>query len=178
MEKMARRRYQEGSLLLRGKRSPAWYGRWREDVILEGHIKRIRKTEFLGYKKEFPTQKLALRELHRRLAEVNRPNNRPLRSETFAQFSDWWGKNVLPQFKPSSQETFGCQLRMHLIPSFGNYLMKDIHWQMIQSFIEEAQASARTKKNMVYTLRSMWSSARAGGWVNHNPFEDLPGFAN
>jgi len=30
---MARRRYQRGSVFLRGKRHPAWFGRWREDVI-------------------------------------------------------------------------------------------------------------------------------------------------
>lgn len=170
---MARRRYQQGSLLLRGKRTPAWFGRWREDVIVEGRVKRIRKTEFLGYRKDFPTRKLAMRELELRLAEINRPDRRPLRSETFSQFCDWWTKNVLPQFKPSTQEGYGSQVRNHLLPFFGKYLMKDIQWQIIQSFIQEAQACARTRKNMVYTLKAMWNSARAGGWVNHDPFEDL-----
>jgi len=170
---MARRRYQQGSLFLRGKNNPAWFGRWREDVIVNGQIKRIRKCEFLGYKKTFPTMKLAMRELELKLAAVNRPDNRPLRSETFVQFCDWWKTNVLPEMKPSSQMAFSSQLRVHLIPFFGNYLMKDIHWQLIQSFVAVCKSSPKTRKNLVFTLRLMWQSARAGGWVNHNPFDDL-----
>ena len=30
---MARRRYQKGRVVLRGKANPVWVGRWREDVI-------------------------------------------------------------------------------------------------------------------------------------------------
>jgi Phage integrase, N-terminal SAM-like domain len=126
---MARRRYQKGSVFLRGKRDPVWIGRWREDVIVNNEVKRIRKSEFLGYKKDFPTMKLALRELEARLAPVNRPNSRPLRTETFSQFSTWWAKNVMTQFKRSSRSAFASQLRVHLVPYFGRLLMKDIEWR-------------------------------------------------
>ena len=170
---MARRRYQRGSVFLRGRRNPAWFGRWREDVIEGDQVKRVRRCEFLGYKKDFPTERLALRELEARVAPVNRPNNRPLRSETFAQFCGWWKKNVLTEFKPSSQASFSSQLRVHFLPYFGPYLMKDIQWQTVQTFIATRAAGAKTRKNLIFTLKLIWSSARAGGWVAHNPFEDL-----
>ena len=37
---MARRRYQKGRVFLRGKKNPVWVGRWREDVIENGRIRR------------------------------------------------------------------------------------------------------------------------------------------
>jgi len=160
-------------VFLRGRRNPAWFGRWREDVIEGDQVKRVRRCEFLGYKKDFPTERLALRELEARVAPVNRPNNRPLRSETFAQFCGWWKKNVLTEFKPSSQASFSSQLRVHFLPYFGPYLMKDIQWQTVQTFMATRAAGAKTRKNLIFTLKLIWSSARAGGWVAHNPFEDL-----
>src|SRR6266568_1485055 len=43
-EQMARRRFQRGRLILRGKREKVWVGIWREDVIqADGSTDRIRK---------------------------------------------------------------------------------------------------------------------------------------
>lgn len=56
---MARKRFQRGSVHLRGK-TPMWYGRYHEDVIEHGGgRKRIRRNVPLGTKKEYPTQRLA-----------------------------------------------------------------------------------------------------------------------
>lgn len=173
MDSVARRRYQRGSVVLRGKIRPAWIGRWREDLIVNGRVKRIRKSEFLGYKKDVPTMKLALRELEARVAPVNRPDYRPSRSETFNQFSDWWKEAVLPQFKGSSREAFLSQLRVHLVPFFGSFMMKDINYQVIQTFIQKCPRSGKTCQNLIFTLHLMWKSARAGAWVSHDPFEGL-----
>lgn len=44
-EEMARPRYQDGSLFIRGKRIKAWVARWREDVIREdGTLQRRQRT--------------------------------------------------------------------------------------------------------------------------------------
>src|SRR5580692_6883704 len=49
LEKMARRRFQRGSVLLRGKRKPKWVGRWREDAINpQGKPIRFNRKEVLG----------------------------------------------------------------------------------------------------------------------------------
>ena len=63
---MARRRYQNGSLVPnRGiPTSGRWVGRWREDVIQpDGTIKRQYMWETLGAIQDYPTRKLALRAL-------------------------------------------------------------------------------------------------------------------
>jgi hypothetical protein len=103
-ERMARRRFQRGSVFLRGTRELVWVGRWREDVIeLSGKLVRIRKTEVLGTKKDLPTKKLALRELGLRLAPINSGTYRALRVATFAEFADLWKRSVLTQHKPATQ---------------------------------------------------------------------------
>ena len=87
-QKMARRRFQGGSVFLRGTRDPVWVGRWREDVIgSDQKIKRVGRKEILGTKKDFPTKKLALRELGIRLAPINSVGYRALRVATFAEFA-------------------------------------------------------------------------------------------
>jgi len=50
---VARRRYQMGSLAVRGKRRKVWVARWREDVKKpDGTLGRIRRAEVLGNKNE------------------------------------------------------------------------------------------------------------------------------
>jgi hypothetical protein len=49
-ERMARKRFQHGQLILRGGRHPVWVGRWREDVIRDGKIERVHMCETLGTK--------------------------------------------------------------------------------------------------------------------------------
>lgn len=171
---MARRRYQRGSVVLRGKREPVWVGRWREDVIdSDGSIRRIRKNEVLGSKRDFPTERLALRELEARISHINQLNYRPLRTETFAQFATWWKTNVLPSHRPSTQSAVRSQLKVALIPFFGPFPMREIDYRAIQSYISRFRGAPKTCRNHILTLQMMWHAAKAGGWVNHKPFEDL-----
>lgn len=54
-ESMARRRYQKGRVILRGKVNSVWVGRWREDVIgADGVTRRIERSEFSAASREFP----------------------------------------------------------------------------------------------------------------------------
>lgn len=73
---LARRRYQKGRVFLRGIKNPVWVGRWREDVIEDGRIRRPERSEVLGSKSDIPTKRLALRELEKRLTVVNDPRYR------------------------------------------------------------------------------------------------------
>lgn len=46
---MARPRYQDGSMFIRGKRNKVWVARWREDLIREdGSLHRTQRTVVLG----------------------------------------------------------------------------------------------------------------------------------
>ena len=54
-----------------------WIGRWREDVIVNGEIKRVLGWNPLGTIKDYPTRKLALRALEDRLLTINNVSYRP-----------------------------------------------------------------------------------------------------
>src|SRR5947209_16404381 len=73
---LARRRFQRGSLFVRGKERRVWIGRWREDVIEAGQVRRVYRSEVIGTLAEFPTRKLAMRQLETWLSTVNDPRYR------------------------------------------------------------------------------------------------------
>lgn len=163
---LARRRYQKGSLALRGDK---WVGRWREDILENGRVRRLNRKEVLGTKSEFPTKRLAQRELDRRLSVINSPTYRARPHATFQEFADRWSATVLPQMKPSTQSAIRSQLRKSL--SFFNPLpMQDITALTVQSFIAQSTVSPKTVRNAIATLRSMWNTAKAWGYVIHDPF--------
>ena len=174
LEKMARRRFQRGSVLLRGKRKQKWVGRWREDVIdKQGKLVRINRKEVLGTKGEFPTKKLALRELERRIAPINNANYRALRTATFAEFAEIWKNNALTQHKQSTQLAVRSQLKKWLVPSLGAYAMREIRGQAIQVFVQSCSLAPKSCRNLVLTLLIMWKSAKGWDYVSHDPFEGL-----
>jgi integrase len=174
LEKMARRRFQRGSVLLRGKRKPKWIGRWREDVInSDGRLVRINRKEVLGSKKDFPTKKLAMRELELRIAPINSINYRALRTATFAEFAAIWKDNALTQHKQSTQLAVRSQLKKWLVPYFGSCAMREVGGQTIQMFVQRCSLAPKSCRNLILTLRMMWGSAKAWGYVSHDPFEGL-----
>lgn len=167
---MSRRRYQRGTLVERGDR---WYGRWREDVLVDGRLKRVGKNEVLGTKKDYPTRRLALRALEQRLSTVNSPMYRARPTAKFADFSDRWDAMVLSQHKPSTQTAIRSYVRRYLKPAFGEWQLKDISTPLIQVFISESKLSPKTIRNLIATLRMMWNSAKAWGYVAHDPFQGI-----
>jgi integrase len=165
---LARRRYQKGSVFLRGKKCPVWVGRWREDVIEDGHLRREYRSEVLGSKSDYPTKRLALRELEKRLSVVNNPRYRARPTATFAEFASRWESLVLTQHKPSTQITIRSHARKHLIPYFGRWQMREIELEEVQRFVSSVKASPKTAKNLFATIQMMWKSALAWGYVTHN----------
>lgn len=171
---MARTRYQEGSLKLRkGKKRSTWYGTWRIDVIEDGQVVRKQISEALGTVEDFPTRKLARRELDRRLAEINDPNYRARPITTFKEFAEQWLKTVLTQFKPSYQSSEKSRINRHLIPALGSVKMRDITGDLLQSWVSGMKLSPKTIKNVVTTLQTMWVQAKEWNHVGHDPFGGL-----
>src|SRR6266567_7654928 len=77
-EAMARKRFQRGSLLLRGKQTKKWVAKWREDVIQpDGVVRRVQRKEVLGTLADYKTKRLAERALMQRLSEVNSNTYKP-----------------------------------------------------------------------------------------------------
>ena len=173
-QRMARRRFQRGTVFLRGSRNPAWVGRFREDVIEPGgQVRRICRKITLGYKTEIPTKRLALRELESKLGGINAYDYQPTRVATFSQFVAIWRKDVLPMHRPSTQSSVDSVLRNWIEPFFGAFPLRDINTHSVQSFIHHCTRGARTVKNLILVMKMVWKSAKAWGYVTHNPFDSL-----
>jgi integrase len=165
---MARRRFQKGRLLLRGKRTPQWIGRWREDVITpDGSVRRIEKSTILGTKAELPTRRLAARRLEVLLARVNAPGYRPVRVATLDAFAERWKLEVLAQHKPSSRHSAGSHLKVHILPELGNMNLDQIGRENQQVFATRLSktVSRKTVMNVLGTLSSMLNKAKEWGYV-------------
>jgi len=173
---MARRRYQKGSLVPKTgiPKNGLWIGRWREDMIQsDGSIARPYKWEVLGTIHDYPTRKLALRAIEARLSTINSPTYRARPTATFTEFANRWEATVLCQHKPSRQCAIRSQIRKWLLPAFNNCALKDLEGQRLQAFVSACEASPKTIRNLVTTVRMMWNSARAWGYVAHDPFDGL-----
>lgn len=171
---MARRRFQAGTVFLRGKRNPTWFGQYRESEIGEANQERrvLRKVR-IGTKRDFATKRLAQRELEARIAPVNSLTYRGVRAATFREFATIWQNNALTSMKASSQPPIKSQIQKWLIPYFGNCNMRDIGGAMVQMFLSSAKLSAKSKKNLVTTMRILWKSAKGWGYASHDIFEGL-----
>ncbi len=168
---MARRRYQQGQL---SSVKGSWIARWREDVITSsGEVRRIRKKEAIGTLKQFPTKRLAQRELDRRLKEVNAEDYRPRPQATFAEFAERWMESVMKQHKPSSQSSEKSHIKRVLIPRFGPVSLKDINAEAVQVFVSSQQGAPKTARNLICTMRMMWKTAKDWGYISHDPFLSL-----
>jgi integrase len=115
------------------------------------------------------------RALEERLTEINALTYRARPTATFREFATKWQKDVLTQLKPSTGPADRSRIKMHLIPEFGDQCMKDISTQHIQAMIARKQAclSAKSIRNLVATLRMMWTQARAWGYTQQDPFFGL-----
>jgi hypothetical protein len=92
-DSLARKRYQKGSLTLtKNSRGKFWVAQWREDEIRQGQYRRVHCKQIIGSLKEFPTERLAQRELDRRLAEVNSPTYRAKPAANFDDFAIGWSE--------------------------------------------------------------------------------------
>jgi hypothetical protein len=132
---MARKRFQRGSVYLCG-RKPMWYGSYREDIVGEnGERRRIRRNVLLGSKKEYPTQRLAERELDRLLLRINDPGYRPSRVATVAEFVERWKKQVLSQRKPSTKKAAESHLGAYILPRLGKLRLDDLGVENQQMFV-------------------------------------------
>jgi integrase len=76
------------------------------------------------------------------------------------------------QLKPSSQSATRSQLKNQL-GHFDGLNLRDIQPAVVQTFVTTCKASPKTIRNAVMTLRSMWSTAKAWGYVTHDPFDGL-----
>jgi integrase len=176
---VARKRYQQGSLILRGTRVKKWYGRWLEDELQpDGSIIRIHRSEVLGDKSEFPTKRLAQRELDRRLAAINSPIYKAKPSASFEDFAEKWKSKVMIHHEGSTQDSEKSEVKAW-VANLGGMRLRDISTEVVQDVITlwskpgKDKRSEKTIRNRVATLRLVWASAKAWGYVTHDVCQDL-----
>jgi len=165
---LARKRYQTGSVFLRGK-NPVWIGRYREDVIRpDGKVVRKRRSVVLGTKKEFPTKRLAERRFEQSLARVNAIGYRPGRVTTLGDFIERWKIEVLSKQEPSSIRAVRSHLKCYIVPHLRQLRLDQLGVENQQSFVTrvaEAGVSRKTVLNVIGTLSSMLNTAKDWGYT-------------
>lgn len=176
---VARRRYQQGSLILRGKTVKKWYGRWLEDEIQpDGSIIRVHRSDVLGDKSEFPTKRLAQRELDRRLAAINSPIYKAKPTANFEDFAEKWKGKIMIHHEGSTQDSEKSEIKAW-VAALGGMRLRDISTEVVQDVITlwskpgKDKRSEKTIRNRVATLRLLWASAKAWGYVTHDVCQDL-----
>jgi integrase len=170
---MARRRYQKGSLIQKGTREKCWYARWLDDVIRDGQLTRIHRCQKIGTLEEFPTKRLAWREMEKVLATVNSSAYRPTVEVSFLQLSTKWKAMILPQHKPASQASEKGHIDRHLVPFFGPMSLNEITGEVVQRFVTSTKVAPKTIRNITDTFRLVWKTGKAWGYVKHDPLEGV-----
>jgi integrase len=172
---LMRRRYQKGTLLLRGKREPVWIGRWLDDEVRsDGTIHRRHKSAVLGLASEL-SKREARRELDKILAPINAGLRSPRHVITFSEFAERWKQDVMVHHKASGQTSERAHIAKWLVPAFGDCSICDIDTQTIQRSVTvwSKKAAPKTVRNILATMRIIWKTARAWGYVEHDPFAAL-----
>ena len=172
-ENMARPRYQDGSLFVRGKRTKVWIARWREDVIREdGTLDRTQRTVVLGALSEL-SKREARALLQKRVSEINQGRYRARPMMTLERFArDHWQAGALLALKPSSASYYNLQLEKRILPALGAYRLCDVNRPVIQQFLLEHKRkgySSSTVHGIRTTLAKVLQAAVEHGYLESNP---------
>ena len=166
---MARRRYQQGRMFLRGKPGQRkWIGRFRVDVIgQDGQVRRKERSVILGPEKEL-TEKLARRKLEPFLATINSSEYRASRVATVGEFAERWKLEVLVQRKKSTIYAAQSHLKAHIIPQLGSMRLDELGQELLQQFSTRLsrKMSRKTLRNVLSTLASMLGTARKWNYAS------------
>ena len=163
-----RRRFQKGRLVIRGTRNPQRCGIYREDVLKDGAIHRVRRTVRLG-----PASKLSERAAWAKfqpyLDRVNTAVQMPPKSGmTLEAFVQEWRSNVATNLEASTVRAANSHLRAHIIPKLGAFVLPEVGTKVVQAFVTSLATcglSRKTVENILLTLSSILSKARAWGYA-------------
>jgi len=167
-----RRRFQKGTLIVRGK-IPVRCGVYRDDVLQpNGTFKRVQRCVILG-----PVSSLSERAAWKRfqpyLDTVNAAAKLPPKTgKTLEQFVQEWRTSVAVTLKGSTVRAYDSHLRSHILPRLGSLTLTEIDAKTVQAFVAYLANGRRSKKtveNVLMTLSSLFRTARAwqyacGSW--------------
>jgi integrase len=172
-----RRRFQKGTLIVRGK-VPVRCGVYREDVLqADGTFKRLQRCAVLGPVNSL-SERAAWKAFQPYLDRVNAAAKLPPKNgKTLERFVQEWRTSVSVNLKGSTVRAMESHLRAHILPKLGSLSLTEINTKEVQSFVAYLATGGRSSKtveNVLMTLTSLFSTARAwkyacGSW----PLEEL-----
>lgn len=165
---LSRRRYQKGTVEIHNNQ---WTLRYLEDVLqADGFVKRCNRRVYLGGSPPKMTEKMARRLAEPIMAEANGVT-KPKQLSTLSEFVARWQPLCMP--KTETARNFRTALHKHLIPVFGKRQLAEIQTEDLQRFISQVQTGPANLHNIIKCFRAIWKSAKAWGYVKHNPFADV-----
>ncbi|MGB8478185.1 MAG: site-specific integrase [Acidobacteriaceae bacterium] len=148
-------------------------GRWLEDEIQpDGSIKRVHRSEVLGTQKDFPTKRLAKRELDGHVAVVNSPSYRARPTATFRELTEKWKALVMCNHEESSQRSEKSDIKAW-VAAIGEIQIRDIGCELLQEVVNGWACSPKTIKNRVGTFRLIWDKAKIWKYTADTVYEGL-----
>src|SRR5262249_32564103 len=171
--RMARPRYQDGSLVVRGKKRKKYVLRWREDVLKpDGTIERIQCAETIGFVSQMKRQQ-ALEMLQARVSSVSQQQRRPKVTMTISEFvRAEWKPNAALALKKSSMRIYSYQLEKHILPALGQLPVRDLnvaHIEACLSHLKRKGHATSTLRSVRATFATVLRSAVKRGYLGRNP---------
>jgi integrase len=171
---MARCRYQDGCLFIRGKRRKMWVARWREDMIQpDGVVMRVLRSETLGPVSEIASRREARILMQRRLVSLNSGQRRAEATMTLGNFvAQRFEPDILPTLKYATQKVYSLILRTHLLPRFRDCRLCDITRAEVQQFITSKLKGGyawETTNHFRTLLSKIMSTAVSWNYLWDNP---------
>ena len=168
---MPRRRFQKGTLIVRGKK-PMRCGIFREDVLQSnGTFKRVQRRVVLGPVSS-PSERAAWKVFQPYLDRLNAEAKlQPKSGMTLEQFVKEWRSSVAVNLKGSTTRAAESHLRAHIIPKLGSLPLTEINTKTVQSFVAYLATGGRSKKtveNVLLTLSSILRTARSWDYACGN----------
>lgn len=172
-ETMARPRYQDGSLYIRGKRNKVWVARWREDVIQEdGTLDRTQRTIVLGSFEDL-SKREARSLLQERVSAINKGRHRARPMMTFEKFArEHWQADTLLALKASSVKYYNFHLERNVLPVIGSLRLCDVTRQVVKQVLLDRKKdgySNSTLHGIRLTLSKVFQAAVELGYLENNP---------
>jgi integrase len=159
-----RRRFQKGTLIVRGK-NPVRCGIYREDVLQpNGAFKRVQRCVVLGPVSSL-SERAAWKLFQPYLDRVNAEGKLPPKSgKTLEQFVKEWRSSVAVNLKGSTTRAAESHLRAHILPKLGSLPLTEINTKTVQSFVAYLATGGRSRKtaeNVLLTLSSILRVAKS-----------------
>ena len=158
-----RRRFQKGTLIIRGK-TPTRCGIYREDVLQsDGTFKRVQRCVVLGPVSSI-SERAAQKLFQPYLDRVNAAAKlAPKIGMTLESFVREWRSNVAVNLKSGTSRAMESHLRAHIIPKLGSLVLTEITTKVVQAFtayLATENRSRKTVENVLLTLSSILRTAK------------------